>query len=99
MPASAFGAAGEFSGADDVPGADEECMLRGAPAEKPSKRTARPSAPIRNDLGFFLLGVINNSSYVIMMAFAKDILPSAVGVVFLSLAGPALIVTVSAPYW
>ncbi|CAM9240018.1 unnamed protein product, partial [Sphacelaria rigidula] len=53
----------------------------------------------RNDLGFFLLGVINNSSYVIMMAFAKDILPSAVGVVFLSLAGPALIVTVSAPYW
>lgn len=99
MPASVVEAAGEFSGADNVPGADEEPLVAGAPSEKLGKWTVQPSASIRNDLAFFLLGVINNSSYVIMMAFAKDILPSAVGVVFLSLAGPALIVTVSAPYW
>ena len=33
----------------------------------------------RNLLGFWLLGVLNNSAYVIMNAGAKDISPGAVG--------------------
>lgn len=58
------------------------------------RRTAR-----RNDLAFWLLGLINNSSYVIMMAVAKEIAPGAVGVVFLADVAPTMIIKISAPYW
>lgn len=56
-------------------------------------------ATLRNDLAFWCLGLINNTSYVAMMAFAKDVLPSAVGIVFFANIVPAMLVKVSAPYW
>ncbi|CAM9126159.1 unnamed protein product, partial [Hapterophycus canaliculatus] len=52
-----------------------------------------------NDAAFWLLGLINNSPYVIMMAVAKEIAPGAVGVVFLADVAPTLIIKVTAPYW
>ena len=62
--------------------------------ERRRRRKAR-----RNDLAFWLLGLINNSIYVIMMAVAKDIAPGAVGAVFLADVAPTMLVKVSAPYW
>lgn len=53
----------------------------------------------RNDSAFWLLGLINNSSYVIMMAVAKEIAPGAVGIVFLADVAPTLLIKVTAPYW
>lgn len=62
--------------------------------ERRRSRTAR-----RNNLAFWLLGLINNSSYVIMMAVAKEIAPGAVGVVFLADVAPTMLIKISAPYW
>lgn len=59
----------------------------------------RRKIAVRNSVAFFLLGLINNSSYVIMIALAKDIMPSAVGWVFLVNVLPTVVVKVSAPYW
>ena len=53
----------------------------------------------RNDVAFWLLGLINNSIYVIMMAVAKEIAPGAVGLVFLADVAPTMIVKITAPYW
>ena len=53
----------------------------------------------RSIVAFWLLGLINNSGYVIMMAVAKDIAPGAVGVVFLADVAPTMVVKISAPYW
>eukprot|EP00903_Cladosiphon_okamuranus_P005515 g5494.t2 len=52
-----------------------------------------------NDAAFWLLGLINNSGYVIMMAVAKEIAPGAVGIVFLADVAPTMIIKVTAPYW
>lgn len=52
-----------------------------------------------NDAAFWLLGLINNSGYVIMMAVAKEIAPGAVGVVFFADVAPTMIIKVTAPYW
>lgn len=60
---------------------------------------AAARASLRNTVAFWLLGLINNSGYVIMMAVAKDIAPGAVGVVFLADIAPTLLVQLSAPYW
>lgn len=59
----------------------------------------RRKSQLRNDAAFWLLGLINNSPYVIMMAVAKEIAPGAVGVVFLADVAPTLIIKVTAPYW
>lgn len=67
--------------------------------ESTEQWTSWPRAAVRNDVAFWFLGLINNTSYVIMMAFAKDILPSAVGIVFLADVAPTMLVKVSAPYW
>lgn len=48
---------------------------------------------------FFSLGLINNASYVIMMALAKDIMPGAVGWVFLANVVPTMLIKASAPFW
>lgn len=85
--------------AGDDTAADDRRLLEAELAAERGKWTARGRAAMRDDLAFWLLGLINNSSYVIMMAFAKDILPSAVGVVFLADVAPTMIVKVSAPYW
>lgn len=54
---------------------------------------------LREDAAFWLLGLLNNSGYVIMMAVAKEIAPGAVGVVFLADIAPTMMVKLSAPYW
>lgn len=64
-----------------------------------SRKRHCSNTAVRNSVAFFLLGLINNSSYVIMMAFAKDIMPAAVGWVYLVNVLPALVVKLSAPYW
>eukprot|EP00980_Cylindrotheca_fusiformis_P021207 scaffold8150_cov118-Cylindrotheca_fusiformis.AAC.16 len=48
---------------------------------------------------FWLLGLLNNSSYVIMIACAKNISEGGIGMVFLANVGPSLLVKLTAPYW
>lgn len=64
-----------------------------------AERRRTRGVALRNDVAFWCLGLINNSSYVIMMAVAKDIAPSAVGVVFFAAVAPTIFIKVSAPYW
>lgn len=78
---------------------DNECLLDVVPAEERVQWMSRRWAAMRNDAAFWCLGLVNNVLYVIMMAFAKDILPSAVEIVFLSMAVPTMVSKVSAPYW
>ena len=48
---------------------------------------------------FWLLGLLNNASYVIMIASAKSIDAGGVAVVYLVAIGPGLAVKATAPYW
>eukprot|EP00466_Bigelowiella_natans_P012421 jgi/Bigna1/68349/fgenesh1_pg.6_\ len=48
---------------------------------------------------FFLLGLINNSSFVIFAASAKEIASSDVGLVYLCASVPSFCIRISAPYW
>lgn len=48
---------------------------------------------------FWTLGVLNNSSYVIMLASAKSISEGATALVFLANILPALLIKGTAPYW
>ncbi len=50
-------------------------------------------------LGFFTFGLINNTSYVIMIAGAKEIDPSVVGLVYLCSIIPSLLIKITGPYW
>lgn len=50
-------------------------------------------------IGFWLLGLLNNSPYVIMLAGANEITASAVGAVYLAAILPTLTVKLTAPYW
>jgi hypothetical protein len=48
----------------------------------------------RQDIfGFFISGLLNNSSYVIMIAGAKNIAPSMVGLVYVCNVVPAFLVS------
>ncbi|KAF6259405.1 hypothetical protein COO60DRAFT_1626075 [Scenedesmus sp. NREL 46B-D3] len=49
--------------------------------------------------GFWTLGLLNNSAYVIMIAGANEIAASAVGLVYLFAIGPTIVVKLTAPYW
>ncbi|KAG9399617.1 G1/S-specific cyclin cln3 [Aphanomyces cochlioides] len=48
---------------------------------------------------FWLLGLVNNIPYVIMIAGAKDINAGGVGLVYVSEVAPSLIIQLSGPYW
>mmetsp|Transcript_25789 Transcript_25789/g.53623 ORF Transcript_25789/g.53623 Transcript_25789/m.53623 type:complete len:459 (+) Transcript_25789:88-1464(+) len=48
---------------------------------------------------WWFIGTLNNISFVICAASAKDILPTSVGVVYLANSFPSLIIRLSAPYW
>ena len=50
-------------------------------------------------LSWWFMGILNNISFVIIAASAKDILPSAVGTLYLAESIPSLLVRISAPYW
>jgi battenin len=50
-------------------------------------------------MGFFFAGLLNNMAFVIMIAGAKNIAPSLVGVVYACNIIPSFIVKMSGPYW
>ena len=53
----------------------------------------------REFITFFLIGILNNSTYVIMNAGAKEIAPSAVGFVYVCNVAPSFITKLTGPYW
>eukprot|EP00808_Paulinella_micropora_P020025 g58266.t1 len=57
------------------------------------------SVMLRAVVAFWLLGLLNNASFVIMAAGAKQILDGGVGVVYLSNIMPGLIMKGSATFW
>lgn len=52
-----------------------------------------------NLVAFWLLGLLNNISYVILLAGAAEISAGGVGLVFLADIAPTFIVKLTAPYW
>jgi battenin len=50
-------------------------------------------------LTFWLLGLFNNASYVIMIASAKTISEGGTGMVFLANIVPSMLIKLTAPYW
>ena len=50
-------------------------------------------------IAFFIIGIINNSTYVIMNAGAKEIAPSAVGFVYVCNVVPSFLCKLTGPYW
>lgn len=58
-----------------------------------------PKMTRTDTLAFFLAGLFNNSSYVIMIAGAKSISPSMVGLVFVCLIVPSFIMKSTGPFW
>ena len=54
---------------------------------------------IRFSISFWILGLLNNTGYVIMIAAAKSISEGGVALVFLANILPALVVKGTAPYW
>lgn len=64
-----------------------------------SSTTTKTMPQIQNNVAFWLLGLLNNSSYVIMIAGAVKISASAVGLVYLCAVLPGIICKASAPYW
>ena len=50
-------------------------------------------------LGFWFMGLLNNASYVVMIAGAKSISEGGTGLVFIMNVLPSLLVKFSAPYW
>ncbi len=53
----------------------------------------------RIPLAFWCLGLMNNASYVIMLAAAKDISEGGTALVFIANIVPSLAIKLSAPYW
>ncbi len=53
----------------------------------------------RNLAAFWILGLFNNASYVIMIASAVSISSAAVGLVYAAAVLPGLILKATAPYW
>jgi len=53
----------------------------------------------RIPLAFWCLGLLNNASYVIMLASAKDISEGGTALVFIANIVPSLAIKLSAPYW
>jgi hypothetical protein len=60
---------------------------------------SHPSNDWKVFLSFWMLGLLNNASYVIMIAAAKNISEGGTALVFLANILPALAVKTSAPYW
>jgi battenin len=53
----------------------------------------------RTFCGFWLLGLLNNASYVIMIAGAKMIDPSMIGLIYLFSVFPSFMIKLTGPYW
>eukprot|EP00978_Attheya_sp_CCMP212_P012410 scaffold30927_cov50-Attheya_sp.AAC.1 len=50
-------------------------------------------------MGFWFMGLLNNMSYVIMIASAKNISEGGTGLVFIACVLPSLTIKLTAPYW
>jgi len=53
----------------------------------------------RHLAAMFCLGMLNNSSFVIMIASAKSVLPADVALVYVCSSLPSFLLRLSAPYW
>jgi battenin len=58
-----------------------------------------PEYNIRNVIGFFLLGLINNFNYVVFLSAAEHMIPTCTGCVLLADVVPALLVGLTAPFY
>ena len=58
-----------------------------------------PMRSYRTTLAFFLLGMLNNLTFVVNNAGASDILSNAIGVVYLVNIMPELCCKLTAPFW
>lgn len=63
------------------------------------KSAAHDGEKLRNLLAFWVLGLVNNVGYVIMIAGAQEIAAGGVGLVYFFDIFPALFVKLSGPYW
>jgi hypothetical protein len=95
MDAAASGnhASTSRSAADD----DEGGKRHSIPAVK--ALPYRPREARRNLVAFWMLGLLNNSSYVVMLASAKHIEAGGVGLVYLAAVLPGLLLKLSAAFW
>ena len=72
---------------------------QGRPLRLPQRAGDVDRQTTRAPYWFWLLGLLNNASYVIMIASAKSIDAGGVAVVYLVAIGPGLAVKATAPYW
>ena len=81
--------------------APSSAMPREANTEKLSPRGSSVVGKYltREFLAFWLLGVFNNGTYVILNAGAKSIAPEDVGTVYICNVIPAFIAQLTGPYW
>lgn len=59
----------------------------------------RSGLPHPHTVPFFLLGLLNNASYCLMLACAKSIVEGGTALVFLATVIPSMLTKASAPYW
>jgi battenin len=93
----------ERDGGDDVPyepvSIDSRRMDDDDGIHRAPLSTHPTTSSYRLYVCFWTLGLLNNASYVIMLAAAKNISEGGTALVFLANILPALIVKGSAPYW
>lgn len=53
----------------------------------------------RNLIGFWLLGLVNNFSFVVFISAAEDLLPGFAGVILLCTILPGLVTKLTLPFW
>ena len=68
---------------------------------EPQSQAKRYSSPYlsKEFLAFWIAGVLNNATYVVMNAGAKQISPQAVGYVYVCNVLPSFLTQLSGPYW
>ena len=94
MPSEDYGGLGSgvpMAAAVAPDGADEKAA---AAAARPRTRQQR-----RNLAAFWLLGLLNNYSYVFMNAAAQSISDGGVGLVYLANIAPTMLIKLTVPYW
>lgn len=72
--------------------------MNGAPGYAPLPLPGADSS-VRSPWAFWALGLLNNASFVLLIACAKNISEGGTGLIFLSNSLPSLLVKLSAPYW
>ncbi|CAG9465622.1 unnamed protein product [Pedinophyceae sp. YPF-701] len=86
-----------MSGTPAAPLEDPATPIEPGPAPRPPAKALESSR--RNMAMFFLQGLLNNVSYVIMIAGANSISEASVGLVYFCAIFPCLVVKTTGPYW